>query len=236
MIGELSQSVKVALDLYQTKDGERQKLNQEQRELVDHVCRLVCAWLFLPDEAVFVPMSRTELTPQMINGLSRWMSENKDGAWVQRYTFRDELAHVIYWAKLGYDWSVEAAKRGDGFLLADVIERYRTESPFGDGGTVVNDDHWNLHSFADYVEIKTQGDPPPLFPEPPQTNLIDSPSLENHGIRFDEIDELMPPEGAVWCEWCGDVVSAPGKPCPQCEKLGAEEKPKPTCDFFEGLE
>lgn len=35
-------------------------------------------------------------------------------------------------------------------------------------------------------------------------------------------DDIQPPEGAVWCEWCEDVITPPGIPCPQCQILGAK--------------
>jgi len=39
-------------------------------------------------------------------------------------------------------------------------------------------------------------------------------------------DELLPPDGAEWCRWCGDVVAAPGEPCAACKALGAEKEPE----------
>ncbi|MBE7473142.1 MAG: hypothetical protein DPW09_36200 [Anaerolineae bacterium] len=39
-----------------------------------------------------------------------------------------------------------------------------------------------------------------------------------HGLN----DQPQPPDGAIWCDWCGERPALPGEPCEHCRKLGAE--------------
>lgn len=110
-----------------------EKLTQAQKERIEGTCRLVISWLFMDETEVFGPTSRADLTPQQINGLGRWMTEYKNGEYIQRRMFPDELAWLAYWAGQAYKWTTDALSIGDEILFSDILFRYQEQTAVGDG-------------------------------------------------------------------------------------------------------
>ena len=60
---------------------------------------LLLAWFFVPDLKVKPAMSAVELTPQMINGLNKWLGSWSDGEeWHTRATFALEAVLCLQMA------------------------------------------------------------------------------------------------------------------------------------------
>jgi len=194
-IGNLTNGVKRALFSNTMSKHDKIKLTKEQRESIDGHCRLVVSWLFLDPADMFVPTSRTVLTPQQIHALGRWNSEYKgeypDGQWVERSSYLDELQWVLYWAGLAYKRTVESTMMGDELTFGEILEQYKIETIAGEN----EPDHWELTTNAILA-----GEVKPEYP-----------------------DKVELPDGAVWCEWCGEYPSSPGTACKSCVALGAPE-------------
>lgn len=145
VIGQLSEAVRSCIFPIKEipENGKKEKLTHEQVEKLENTTRMVLSWCFTPNDNQFIPISRGALTPQQINGLSRWMTELRDNDWVTRRMFRDELTWVLFWVGECLKWSCE----NTDLVMADLLKKYQDQS-------VLGSDHWNLVGFEQYVEMQ----------------------------------------------------------------------------------
>ena len=121
-----------------------------------HVRRLVLGWLVLQDDDILVPISSKDhglITPQAINGISRWVSEFDNGIYKQRAAFSTELLGVIHYAQEDYKLTEQAITKGFDSFLGDCVEHWRQKSAVYGGDQKPVEMHFNIPDFTEnYVQ------------------------------------------------------------------------------------
>ena len=197
-LGGLTKAVQACLGLSKENFiGSDQKITSEQKDEIENNTRLVLGWLFCDEQESLSPISRGDLTAQQINGLGHWMygasfNEPHYKKWVARRMFSEELCWLLFWVRNGWKWTIDDLSIGENLFFSEILERYQNETVFGD----TQPGYFNLGSISGVEEKVANG----------EWGRKQEPGL---------------PDGAVWCEWCGEVMTAPDVPCDQCKKLGA---------------
>lgn len=119
----LQKSISTALGFY---NDDSYDYSKQAVEAVAHVRRLVLGWLILPGESVFGPLSSVDdrVTPQAVNGLSRWISEQRGQTYQRRTAFFEELIQVIYCAQADYKTTQRALIGNDEILFSDLLLKW----------------------------------------------------------------------------------------------------------------
>lgn len=151
----LGKSIMAALGFYNGVTGKYDYSKKAKGES-GHMRRLVLGWLVLSDDAILVPISSKDhglITPQAINGISRWVSELDNGVYKQRAAFSTELLGVIHYAQTDYKLTEHAITKGVDLLLGDCVEHWRQNSAVYGGDQELVSMHFNIPDFTEnYVQ------------------------------------------------------------------------------------
>lgn len=194
-VGELTNAVKMVMFPY-IEDGEKRKYTKAENEMIAGSARLVLAWLFLDEHEQFDPMSRKELQPDKPQGPQMI---NALSQWMKEY--KGEYPHGEWFFRpmfldeltwVLYWANMAYRKTVDALSIGDELKFSEILSEYENQSVGAQDDHWDMT----VLELVEPEQPPPAA-------------------------ELLPPDGAIWCEWCGDVYTTKGIPCKACQELGA---------------
>jgi hypothetical protein len=101
------------------------QLDLEGNDVTQANRRLVCGFVFTPDDKPFEPLKGSQLTPQMQNGLYRWVgSALINGEWMPRDTFRDEANWILSVSVILYNTEVV---NGGKLRMSRLLDGYQVE-------------------------------------------------------------------------------------------------------------
>lgn len=214
----LGKSIREALGFRNLGTG-KYDYSKSATEKTNRVRRLVLGWLLLPDDCFLKPISSSDseiVTPLAVNAISRWISYNDCGDFVRRPTFGDELLQVIYCAQFDYELCI---KSDVSFSMAELMANWKKKDSENGSGTVSQ--HFEIDDFRrNFVSVRG-----PEMLHNAMLNLkqeiTDGASVKDPLWNPSRDSSVGLPDGAVWCEWCGNVIASPGTPCKQCSELGA---------------
>lgn len=115
-----------------------EQLDPEGNDVTQANRRLVCGFIFCPDDKPLMPISGDQLTPQQKNALYRWYGATLvDGRWLPRTTFAAEANWCLSVALI-----LQAVENDNGgrLTMARLMQGYETER--GAIGSLDTADYW----------------------------------------------------------------------------------------------
>lgn len=200
-INHLNTNLKLVADPREAKPGDA------PADFTDLRRRLVYGFIFGKETEPLLPLSSDDLDPLAILAIDSWIGAKKttDAGGRDHYTPRDGFTvEVNEIANAAFPWYNSPAKDEP---LATLIEKLKAIHP---ESSRVGAGESDLDSTGVMVGgvVRT-------------TNFIQGITIPIESLLIPAID-LTPPDGSIWCEWCGERYTTPGVPCEKCAELGAK--------------
>ncbi|MFH1635593.1 MAG: hypothetical protein ABIG63_16505 [Chloroflexota bacterium] len=129
-------------------------LTDEKKE-IDSDRRWIFGWIFGSDDEPFREMHTKELTPQMVNGLKRWIGAKLMGSeWLPRIAWKDEL----YWVRGRISTYHRLQRGGQEISLGELTKKYLAWLPEDSGEGMVRFVETEEGSMVEAV-LKIGGEP-----------------------------------------------------------------------------